>query len=146
MADITTTVTNDTAVLKTLANCTLPEFLRQTNKIRHAVSDFYQECDFGGIMKRIPTLTGEETAEERREKINAQSKQNLSDVLDVCLDTNAEKTVEIVGLMCFKTAEEAAQMDAGEFLDVAFSLLGSQRVIDFFTKLGKSGLIDMVKP
>lgn len=141
-----TETTAEQPTMKTLANCTLAEFLRQTNKIRHAVADFYELCDFGTIMKRIPELTGEETEEELAEKNRKQAKQNLSDVLDTCLDTNAEKTVEIIGLMCFKDADEAAAMDAGDFLDVAFSLLSSQRVIDFFTKLASTGLLDMVKP
>lgn len=130
---------------KTLANCTLAEFLRQTNKIRHAVSDFYEEVGIGDIMKRIPAIPEGATEDEKSAIIKKQSKQNISDILDACLDTNAEKTVEIVGLMCFKTAEEAATMDTGEFLDVAFDLIGSERVVSFFTKLGSSGLLDMVK-
>lgn len=132
--------------MKTLATCTLPEFLRQTNKIRHAVADFYEECDFGAIMKRIPELTGEETEGELAEKNRKQAKQNLSDVLDVCLDTNAEKTVEIVGLMCFKTAAEASYMTSTEFFNVVFELLGSEEVVSFFTSVANSGLLDMVKP
>ena len=131
--------------MKTLATCTLPEFLRQTNKIRHAVADFYDTCDFGGIMKRKPELTGQETDEELAEKIRKQSKQNLSDLLDVCLDTNAEKTVEIVGLMCFKNAQEAAEMSSTEFLGAALELLSNEDVVSFFTSVANSGLLDMVK-
>ncbi|MBR0340743.1 MAG: hypothetical protein IJH64_00560 [Oscillospiraceae bacterium] len=140
------TVEETATPIKTLANCTLAEFIRQTNKIRHAVADYYADCDLGGIMKRKPELTGSESEEELAEKIRKQSKQNLSDLLDACLDTNAERTVEIVGLMCFKTAEESAKMDVNEFFDVVFDLIGSERVVSFFTKMVSSGLLDMVKP
>lgn len=132
--------------MKTLATCTLPEFLRQANKIRHAVSDFYDMCDFGSIIKRKPELTGQETEEELADKIRKQSKQNLSDILDVCLDTNAEKTVEIVGLMCFKSPEEAAEMSSTEFLGATLELLSNEDVVSFFTSVANSGLIDTVKP
>lgn len=131
---------------KTLANCTLAEFLRQANKIRHAVSDFWDECKIGDIVNGVPVIPADATAEDKENIIRKFSKQKISDILDACLDTNAEKTVEIIGLMCFKSAEEAAQMDASEFFDVAFELLGSERVVSFFTKMASSGLIDTVKP
>lgn len=131
---------------KTLANCTLAEFLRQANTIRHAVSDFWDECKIGEIVNGVPDFPDGATDEEKENIIKAFSKKKISDILDACLDTNAEKTVEIIGLMCFKSAEEAAQMDASEFFDVAFELLGSERVVSFFTKMASSGLIDTVKP
>lgn len=47
-------------------------------------------------------------------------------------------TVKVIGLMCFKSEEEAAEMEVSEFYDVVFDLLNSKRVIDFFTKLANS--------
>lgn len=145
MADNNIMIEEAVVPVKTLANCTLAEFLRQTNKIRHAVADFYESCDFGEIMKRKPVLTGNETEAELADKIRKQSKQNLSDILDVCLDTNAEKTVEIVGLMCFKSPEEAAKMSSTEFLGATLELLSNEDVVSFFTSVANSGLLDMVK-
>lgn len=127
---------------KTLANCTLKEFLKQANKIRHEVEDLFTVAKIKEIRKNIPTFTGKETEEEKAEIIRQQGRKNISDILDNCLEKNVDKTVKVIGLMCFKTEKEAENMEVSEFYDVVFELLGSKRVMDFFTKLVNSGLID----
>ena len=128
--------------IKTLANCTVKEFLKQANKIRHEVEDLFTVANIKEIRKNIPTFTGEETEEEKAEIIRQQGRKNISDILDNCLEKNVDKTVKVIGLMCFKTEKEAENMEVSEFYDVVFELLGSKRVMDFFTKLVNSGLID----
>lgn len=128
--------------IKTLANCTLKEFLKQANKIRHEVEDLFTVANIKEIRKNIPTFTGKETEEEKAEIIRQQGRKNISDILDNCLEKNVDKTVKVIGLMCFKTEKEAENMEVSEFYDVVFELLGSKRVMDFFTKLVNSGLID----
>lgn len=145
MAENTEIIQKEKLLRKTLANCSLKDFLRQTNKIRHAAADFYKIIGIADIRKILPTYKGDETPEEKEKLRTEQGKKNISLVLDKCLDENIDKTIEIIGLMCFKSAEEAAEMDAGEFLDVCFDVLGSERVITFFTKLVSSGLIDTAK-
>lgn len=132
----------DKQKIKTLANCTLKEFLKQANKIRHEVEDLFTVANIKEIRKNIPTFTGEETEEEKAEIIRQQGRKNISDILDNCLEKNVDKTVKVIGLMCFKTEKEAENMEVSEFYDVVFELLGSKRVMDFFTKLVNSGLID----
>lgn len=127
---------------KTLANCTLKEFLKQANKIRHEVEGLFIAADIKNIRQKIPKFTGEETEKEKAEIIRNQGKKNLSEILDNCLEKNVDKTVKVIGLMCFKTEKEAENMEVSEFYDVVFELLGSKRVMDFFTKLVNSGLID----
>lgn len=128
--------------MKTLANCTLKEFLKQANKIRHEAEDLFVAADIAEIRKRTVKFTGEETPEEKEKLITQQAKKNISDIIDNCLDRNVDLTVKVIGLMCFKSEKEAAEMEVTEFYDVAFELLTSQRVMDFFTKLVNSGLID----
>lgn len=127
---------------KTLANCTLKEFLKQANRIRHEVEDLFTVANIKEIRKKIPTFTGEETEEEKAEIIRRQGRKNISDILDNCLEKNVDKTVRVIGLMCFKDEKEAENMEVSEFYDVVFELLGSKRVIDFFTKLVNSELIN----
>lgn len=131
--------------MKTLANCTLKEFLQQTNKIRHKAAEFYNVIGIADIRKTMPTLTGKETPEEAEKKRIEQGKKNISAIIDKCIDANIDATIEIIGLMCFKTPEEAEKMDATEFIDVVFEIIGSERVMNFFTKMVKSGLIDTAK-
>ena len=127
--------------IKTLANCTVKEFLKQANRIRHEVEDLFRVANIKEIRKNIPTFTGEETEEEKAEIIRQQGRKNISDILDNCLEKNVDKTVRVIGLMCFKDEKEAENMEVSEFYDVVFELLGSKRVIDFFIKLANSELI-----
>ena len=104
------------AEIKTLANCSLREFLAQTNKIRKEA-------------------TGEETEEEKEKMFKEQGRKNLNDILDSCLEKNADATIKMVGLMCFKTFEEAEQMKGEDFIAVAAELFGNKKIMDFFGTL-----------
>lgn len=126
---------------KTLANCSTIEFLKQANKIRKAVGQFYDECDFGGIMRRKPEFPMDATEEQREQIARAFRKNQLNEVLDICLETNVEKTVEIIGLMCFMSKEEAENTPANILLGLALDLISNQAVIDFFSKMVQSGMI-----
>lgn len=138
-------VSCETKKQKTLANCTLYEFLRQANKIRKAVGDYYTECNFGEIIKRKPEFpVGADEATMQKIAKDFRMKQ-ISDCLDVCLETNVEKTVEVIGLMCFMNKEEAEKMPANVFMGLALELISSQEVIDFFSKMVQSGMIDTEK-
>lgn len=127
--------------MKTLANCTLKEFLQQINKIKKKAAAFYNVVGIGDIRRTLPVFKGDETPEQRKEMIRKQGMKNISAIIDKCIDENIDATVELIGLMCFKTADEAAEMEVSEFLDVVLETVGSQRCIDFFTKLVNSGLI-----
>lgn len=129
--------------MKTLANCTLKEFLQQINKIKKKAAAFYDVVGIGDIRRTLPVFKGDETPEQRKEMIRKQGMKNISAIIDKCIDENIDATVELIGLMCFKTADEAAEMEVSEFIDVVLETVGSQRCIDFFTKLVNSGLINM---
>lgn len=122
------------AELKTLANCSLREFLSQANKIRKEAYDFIELTEIAKIRSNVPEFTGKETEEERNEMIKKQGKKNFSQILDNCLEKNVDATIKMVGLLCFKTPEEAEQMDGGEFLSTAMDLFANERVMDFFFK------------
>lgn len=125
---------------KTMANCTTAEFLRQSNKIRHAVAEYLDFTKILDIRKNKPVFTDGMTDDEKKAAINAQAKKNISKMLDNALEENAEATTRILALLCFvDDAEEAEKLDPFELLDVVLS----ERVLNFFTRLMRSGLIDM---
>lgn len=125
---------------KTMANCTTAEFLRQSNKIRHAVAEYLDFTKILDIKKNKPVFTEGMTDDEKKAAIKAQAKKNISAMLDNALEENAEATVRILALLCFiDDAEEAEKLDPFELLDVVLS----ERVLNFFTRLMQSGLIDM---
>lgn len=125
---------------KTMANCTTAEFLRQSNKIRHAVAEYLDFTKILDIRKNKPVFTEGMTDDEKKAAINAQAKKNISAMLDNALEENAEATTRILALLCFvDDAEEAEKLDPFELLDVILS----ERVLNFFSRLMQSGLIDM---
>lgn len=125
---------------KTMANCTTAEFLRQSNKIRHAVSEYLDFTKILDIRKNKPVFTEGMTDDEKKAAIKVQAKKNISAMLDNALEENAEATTRILALLCFiDDAEEAEKLDPFELLDVVLS----ERVLNFFTRLMQSGLIDM---
>ena len=124
--------------MKTLANCSPTEFLRQTNKIRHECSGFLKKSGVLEIRKRQPELTGKETEEELKEKNMAQVKKNLDAMLDVLLDTNAEGAAEMLRLMCIFEPGEEETLTGMELLRVGMDVLSDKAVIDFLLFLMKS--------
>lgn len=123
-----------------MANCTTAEFLRQSNKIRHAVAEYLDFTKILDIRKNKPVFTDGMTDDEKKAAINAQAKKNISKMFDNALEENAEATTRILALLCFvDDAEEAEKLDPFELLDVVLS----ERVLNFFTRLMRSGLIDM---
>ena len=123
-----------------MANCTTAEFLRQSNKIRHAVAEYLDFTKILDIRKNKPVFTDGMTDDEKKAAIKAQAKKNISAMLDNALEENAEATTRILALLCFvDDAEEAEKLDPFELLDVILS----ERVLNFFTRLMQSGLIDM---
>lgn len=122
-----------------MANCTTAEFLRQSNKIRHAVAEYLDFTKILDIRKNKPVFTDDMTDDDKKAAIKVQAKKNISKMLDNALEENAEATVRILALLCFiDDAEEAEQLDPFELLDVILS----ERVLNFFTRLMQSGLID----
>ena len=136
---------------KNLANCTNVEFLVQTNKIRKQVADWLKLTDVLKIRKKQPVLLDipegldpEEAARREAENANrkaAQIKQNLSDMIDACLEKNAEKTVELLGLMCFLTPEEAMEAKPFFLIRNFLDMFNDKDVMGFFSSLIQSDLM-----
>ncbi len=121
--------------MKTLANCAPVEFLRQTNKIRHSAGELLAKSGVLEIRKRQPEFTGQETEEEKKEKITAQAKKNLDKMLDVLLDSDPEGTVQLMGMLCFMEPEEALAANGLELFGAAMELLNSKAVMGFLSSL-----------
>lgn len=125
--------------MKTLANCTPVEFLRQTNKIRRECSELLKKSGVLEIRKRQPEFTGSETEEERKEKTMAQAKENLDAMLDVLLDTDAEGTAHLLRLMCIFEPGEEDNLTGMDLMEVGLEVLSSKTAVNFFMFLMKSG-------
>lgn len=123
--------------MKTLANCSPVEFLRQTNKIRHAAAGFMKETGVLELRKRRPELTGKETDAEKKASLDKQARKNLSDMADLLMDTNAEKTAELLGMLCFMEPKDVANAKGIDFMTPAIEFLNTKPVIDFLLSLAR---------
>lgn len=128
--------------MRTIANLSGVEFLRATNRARHAVEKLMQTTDVLSIWKKNPTFTGKETPKEKHEKQRNQIKQNLNDMLDSLLEKHPEETYACIMALCVREEGEP-EPDGIEMVMAALNLVSDKRVLDFLLALGKSGLLNM---
>ena len=121
--------------MKTLANCTPREFLKQTAKIRHKAADWLDMTQIMEIRKEMPEIPKDATREEKQKLIQDQTKKNLSKIFDAILDEHPDETLDLLGLMCFVEPEDVDKHDVGFYLDAISELISNESVIRFFTSL-----------
>lgn len=144
--------------LKTLTNCKPSEFLRQTNRIRKAVSNWITATDIENIRKRKPvyeTVPATATAEERAAVIlrNAEAekrqvRENLMAILDSIMEEHPDETLEILALCCFIEPAEADDHTVGEYLTAFSELISDEAVLSFFIsleRLDQTGILTSAK-
>ena len=140
--------------MKTLANCKPSEFLRQTNKIRKAVSAWMTATDIANIRARLPEkepVPENATKEEKvaiilrnTEKLKKQRIENLNAILDAVLDEHPDETLEVLALCCFVDPENADDHPVGDYLTAVSQLISDEAVIGFFislAQLGQTGIL-----
>lgn len=144
--------------MKNLANCTPVEFLVQTNKIRHVVEEWLDLTKVLEIRKhRADLLPLKDNAtdkerieveEENNKRIREQAKKNISDMLDVALEENAEKTMEVIAMMCFVEKNDINNHKITAYLKEFGEMISDEDILDFFIslmRLGEKGIIGQSK-
>lgn len=140
--------------MKTLANCTPREFLKQTNRIRIAADEWLTATKILEIRQRMPELPEakkpdskeelKEDIEARRKAFADQMRNNTFAMLEAMLDTNADKTEELLALVCFVEPKDADKHTMSEYLACLGELLTDAGVLSFFDSLVKLGVSSMV--
>lgn len=140
--------------MKTLANCTPREFLKQTNRIRISVEKWLTATKILEIRKRMPELPApvetkdradlQKAIEKRKEAFAKQTRENLFAMLEAMLETNAEETLELLALCCFVEPEDVDNHTMSEYLVSIGELLNDAGVISFFDSLVRLGASSMV--
>lgn len=135
--------------MKNLANCKPTEFLKQTNKIRKAVSNWLTVTDIMDIRNRQPVLSivPESATDEEREKIEAenekkkaaQATENLNTMLESCLDKHPDETLEVLGLMCFVEPGHIDDYPVSSYLRSFTEIIGNKDVMSFLLSLMQLG-------
>lgn len=117
--------------MKNLANCTPREFIRQTNKIRKAVSNWLTLTKVMEIRERMPAAGKNATKDE----MNQQIKDNINAMLDAIMDEHPDETADLLGLMCFIEPEDLDNHSMSELLGSAAEMLNDREVLGFFSSL-----------
>lgn len=120
--------------IKTMLNCNAVEFLRQSNKIRHAIGNLLEKSGISEIRKHMPELTGQETDAEKKRLLQKQAQKNMNDILDALLDTNAEMTASLLAMLCFRESENINGDKGMDYINVGLEVLLSKPVMDFLLK------------
>lgn len=136
--------------MKTLANCTPREFLKQTNRIRISAEKWLTATKILEIRKRMPELPAptetkdkaelQKAIEERKEAFAKQTRENLFAMLEAMLETNADETLELLALCCFVEPEDVDNHTMSEYLVSIGELLNDVGVISFFDSLVRLGV------
>lgn len=135
--------------MKNLANCKPSEFLKQTNRIKKAVEKWLSATEVLEIRKRIPDLiviTDDMGAAEKkkaalanRDKRQAQTMKNLSDMFDAVADKHPNETLELLALLCFVEPEDVDDHPVKEYIRSITEMLGDEDVMGFFTSFRRWG-------
>lgn len=131
--------------MKNLANCKPSEFLVQTNRIRKVAEDWLNATQISKIRQMKPNIPDKATQEEKEELVQAQIKKNFSKILDAILEDNAEKTLELLALVCFVEPENVDDYPIDEYIDAIAEIIGNKSVIRFFislVQLGQTGILN----
>lgn len=123
--------------MKNLANCSVREFLTQTNKIRKSVANWLSLTQIMEIRKHLPNLPEDVSKEDKDEALKKQAKENLSNMLDAILDKYPEETAEMLGLTCFIEPEDLDNHKMVELFSSFNEMINCEEVISFFTSLTK---------
>lgn len=123
--------------MKNLANCTVREFLAQTNKIRKSVSNWLNLTKIMEIRKHIPEVPEGATEADKKALLESQVKKNIGDMMDAILEQYPEETAEILGLLCFIEPEDLDNYKMTDLLSSFSEMMENKEVLTFFTSLLK---------
>lgn len=129
--------------MKTLANCSDVEFLRQTNKIRKYAEKWLKDTGILDIRNQeTPKLPEEMSEDEKRDALRKHAHGRLNAMLDAALETNAEETAGLLRLMCFVDPQDDKTLKMPQIMSAAAEMMNNQDILDFFTSLGRLGLMN----
>ena len=131
-------------MLKNLATCYPKEFFVQTNRIRKLVKSWLIDTGVidlqktvkelaDGVVKEIDTTTADE--KEMKAKATQAAMKRLDKILDTLLETDVDKTVELLCYCCFVPPQKANEHRMEEYLECITDMINNEAVLSFFMSL-----------
>ena len=127
-------------ITKTIANCTVEEFLPQAYKIVAEVKRLFEDKKIKAIRAKAPKFSGTETLEEQEKIKEEQGAKNLEEILRVIMVEEPKKMARLLALICFVDEKEMQEYSGIDLMLPVFDVLANPQIINFFTRL--MGLIN----
>lgn len=124
---------------KTLANCKPREFFAQTNLIRKSAEKWLKDTNILNIRKTKPDFPEGATEEQKQAALEAQIKNNLSDMAEAILEKHPDETLDLLALLCFVDPKDVDEYPMEDYLNALADMIGNKAVLRFFTSLGLWG-------
>ena len=119
--------------MKTIAALKGADFLRACNKARYAAQELFAETKVMEIRKHMPVITEGMTEEQCKAAVDAQTKKNISDMLDRLLEEKPEETYKFLESVILH--EEGEELDGIDLMCAAMELVSDPKVVDFLSRL-----------
>ena len=129
--------------MKNLANCKPTEFFKQTVKIKKAVEVWIKDVELSEIratkpkVRIIPSNVSDtekmELIAENRAIIKEHTAKMMSRLFDNAFEKNADKTLELLALVCFIEPDDVDNHTVSEYLEAFTEMMNEKSVIDFFS-------------
>lgn len=119
--------------MKSLANCTPTEFLKQAMRIRTPFKTWLDKTGIPALRKRLPDNYADLSEEEKVNVAVEQGQKNFSEMIQAALEKDFDETVDLI---CLFTFTERADFDSNPFTEYFAAILDclrSEAVKDFFT-------------
>lgn len=131
-------------MLKNLANCTPKEFFVQTNRIRKLAKTWLIDtgvinlrATIRGLADDVANEIGDATDEKTiKDKATKAVIDRLDSILEKLLDTDVDKTVELLCYCCFVPPQKANDHQMWEYLESITDMMSNEAVLSFFMSLG----------
>lgn len=130
-------------MLKNLANCYPKEFFVQTNRIRKLVKSWLIDTGVIDLKKTVKELADgvadEIGTDSSESEVNAKATKatidRLDRILEKLLDTDVDKTVELLCYCCFVPPQKANDHEMWEYLESINAMINNEAVLGFFMSL-----------
>lgn len=128
--------------MKSLANCTPTEFLKQTVAIKKPLEKWLKDTGIPEIRKRKPAGFDKMTSKQKEAALVEQGQENLADMLAAAMEHDPESTLRVMGLCCFTDYEDIDSHPMAEYLETLLEMIGNEAVRSFFMLYLKSAHLD----
>lgn len=144
--------------MKNLVRLNPEEFAVQACKIADAIDKWFSDVDFTAIKRRnlpkpLKSLDENATIEAKQkalfdynENVAKCARKIVLESIHAMLGKNAHETIAIMALACSVEAEDVNNHTMSEYLGEVAQMLNDKNVMDFFSSLLQSGVLQLFAP